>query len=83
MPLGTWWRCNCTVYVCENVLGMLKLMLGAIVLHHTRGTPLLGAAHRPREARGTFKVTNPVPTRRATRLVSDDLYVTVMSDVST
>ena len=45
--------------VCENVLGMLKLMLGAIVLHHTRVTPLLRAAHRPREARGTFKVNNP------------------------
>ena len=45
---------------------MLKLMLGAIVLHHIRVTPLLGAAHRPREARGTFKVNNPCPTRRAT-----------------
>ena len=65
-PLGTWWRCTCTVYVCEDMLGMLKLMLGAIVLHHTRVTPLLGAAHRPREARGTFKVNNPCPTRRAT-----------------
>ena len=39
---------------------MLKLMLGAIVVHHIRVTPLLGAAHRPREARGTFKVNNPV-----------------------
>ena len=58
-PLGTWWRCTCTVYVCEDMLGMLKLMLGAIVLYHTRVTPLLGAAHRPREARGTFKVNNP------------------------
>ena len=58
-PLGTWWRCTCTVYVCDDMLGMLKLMLGAIVLHHTRVTPLLGAAHRPREARGTFKVNNP------------------------
>ena len=54
------------MYVCEDMLGMLKLMLGAIVLHHTRVTPLLGAAHRPREARGTFKVNNPCPTRRAT-----------------
>ena len=54
------------MYVCEDMLGMLKLMLGAIVLHHARVTPLLGAAHRPREARGTFKVNNPYPTRRAT-----------------
>ena len=69
-PLGTWWRCTCTVYVCDDMLGMLKLMLGAIVLHHTRVTPLLGAAHRPREARGTFKVNNPYPTRRATSRVS-------------
>ena len=54
------------MYVCEDMLGMLKLMLGAIVLYHIRVTPLLGAAHRPREARGTFKVNNPYPTRRAT-----------------
>ena len=65
-PLGTWWRCTCTVYVFEDMLVMLKLMLGAIVLHHTRVTPLLGSAHRPREARGKFKVNNPCPTRRAT-----------------
>ena len=52
------------MYVCDDMLGMLKLMLGAIVLYHTRVTPLLGAAHRPREARGTFKVNNPCPTRR-------------------
>ena len=43
-------------------LGMLKPMLGAIVLHHNRVTPLLGSAHRPREARGKLKVNNPVPT---------------------
>ena len=35
------------------------------VVHHIRVTPLLGTAHRPREARGTFKVNNPYPTHQA------------------
>ena len=43
------------MYVCEDMLGMLKLMLGAIVLHHTRVTPLLGAAHRPRASRAKVR----------------------------
>ena len=55
-PSGAWRRCTCTVYVYEDMLGMLKLMLGAIILHHIRVVPLLGAAHRPRVPGSTKNV---------------------------
>ena len=61
-------RCTCTVYVCDVRLGLLKPMLGAIVLHHLRTTPLIGAAHRAQDSRATCRVNNLPRTRHATSL---------------
>ena len=49
---------------------LLKPMLGAIVSHHLRTTPLIGAAHGAREARATCRVNNLPRARCATSLCS-------------